>query len=189
MKKLIEIKIAKIIIVPILCILTLSFVNFWIMPLLFCLIIIVCNLKEFNFVSALIFFVASYISFIIGILAYSLIGNLLELLLEKKSQIGKWSIVDVSYLFAVGIISPIFFFYINLLFINKISFFNNLKKILSGVLIVCLALILIYSYDIHSDFGFKAWQFTVAIILQYILLNSFDDKANSSKIEKSQINT
>ena len=73
--------------------------------------------------------------------------------------------------------------------IKKINFYNNLRKILIGVIIISLALIIIYSYDIHSDFGFKAWQFTVAIILQYILLNSFDDKANSSKIEKSQINT
>lgn len=174
------IKIAKIIIVPILCILILSFVNFWIIPLVFCLVITLCNLKEFNSEITFKFFIASYISFIIGILVYSLTGNLLELVLEKKFQLGKWDIVDISYLFVVGIISPMLFFYINSLFIKKISFFNNLRKILIGVIIISVALIIFYSYDIHSDFGFKIWQFVVAFILQYIILKDFD---NNSEME------
>ncbi|WGD35436.1 hypothetical protein [Olleya sp. YS] len=177
------IKIAKIIIVPILCVLSLSFVNFWIIPLIFCLVITLCNLKEFNFKTAINFFVASYISFILGILVYSLIGNLLELVLEKRFQIGKFRIVDISYLFVVGIISPMLFFYINSLFIKKISFFNNLRKILIGVIVISLALIIIYSYDIHSDFSFKIWQFVVAIILQYIILNNFDNGSEMENIK------
>ncbi|WP_289044785.1 hypothetical protein [uncultured Olleya sp.] len=174
------IKTAKIIIVPILCLLSLSFINFWIIPLIFCLVITLCNLKEFNSEITFKFFIASYISFIIGILVYSLTGNLLELLLEEKFQIGKWDIVDISYLVAVGIISPMLFFYMNSLFIKKISFFNNLIKILIGVIIISVALIIIYSYDIHSDFGFKIWQFVVAFILQFIILNDFD---NTSEIK------
>ncbi|AUC74269.1 hypothetical protein CW732_00670 [Olleya sp. Bg11-27] len=157
-----------------------SFINFWIIPLIFCLVITLCNLKEFNSEITFKFFIASYISFIIGILVYSFIGNLFELVLEKKFQIRHWGIVDISYLVAVGIISPLLFFYINSLMIKKINFYNNLRKILIGVIIISLALIIIYSYDIHSDFGFKIWQFVVAFILQFIILNDFD---NTSEME------
>lgn len=169
---------------PILCVLTLDFIDFWVIPLVFSVILILFNFKEFNYLFIIKFITASYISFLACILTYSIIGNLLELMLEKNFQIGEWSITDLSFLITVGIISPILFFYINSLFIRKINFFNNFRIIIIGIIIVFLSIILIFSYNFNSDYSFKIWQFVIAFILQYILLNNFNDH---NKIKKNQV--
>ena len=164
------INVSKIIIVPILCVLTLNFINFWVIPLVFCGVLIVFNFKEFDSLLPLKFIVVSYVSFIISIFSYGLVANVLKLILDKDFNIGIWNIVDISYLITVGIISPILFFYLNSLYIKKVSFLSHFRKILIGSIIIFFALILIYSYNIHSDYSFKVWQFVVAVILQYMFV-------------------
>ena len=180
--KLILINILKVIIVPLLCVLALNYANFWIIPLVFCGVLIVFNVKEFDSLLSLKFIVVSYVSFIISIFSYGLVVNFLELILDKDFNIGIWNIVDISYLISVGIISPILFFYLNSLYIKKVNFLSNFRKILIGSIIIFFVLILIYSYNIHSDYSFKVWQFVVAVILQYMFVQK--DSINSFQTKK-----
>ena len=167
------IKISKIIFVPIICLATFSFINFWLIPLIFCFIIVVFNLKILKLNTIIIFLVASYISFLVSILLYSVIGYMLELLLGSEFFVGKWRIVDISYLIILGIISPILFFYFNSFILKSLSFKNNLFKIFLSKLIISLGLFLSYTYGLDIEYSFMLWQFVVSLVLQLIIYQNF----------------
>lgn len=163
------IKTFKILISAIVCALTLSIINFWMIPLVFCAILMIFNLKTFNFLLMIKFIVASYISFSISILIYILIGNLLELVFDQSFQIGKFRVVDISFLISVCIFSPVLFFLINTFVFEVLRISDNFKSILLGSSIILLSFIFCHVYNYRSDIVFRVWQIVVALLFQYIL--------------------
>jgi len=167
------IKILKIIFVPIICLATFSFINFWLLPLIFCFIIISFNLKIFKLNDIINFLIASYLSFFASILLYSLIGYSLGLLLESEFHVGKWRIVDISYLIILGIISTILFFYFNSFIFKNLRFKDNLIKIFLSTLIISLGVFLNYTYGLDDEYSFMLWQFVVSLVLQLIIYQNY----------------
>ena len=167
--KLIVIKKLKIIFAPIFCIVLVNYVNFWIIPLVFSLIVVILNLKAFKFNITTKFIISSYLSFLISILFYSIIGYALGLLPESTFPIGKWRIVDVSFLISLGVISPILFFYFNSFIISSLNFKRNSNIILLCSLIISIGAFLIYLYELKAEYSFALWQLVIIITLQFML--------------------